>query len=991
MKRLLLILLISGIWLLISPVSYAIVDSNENDMSDLWEKQYNSGQLYPPSFFPLDDADGDGVSNQDESIAGTDPADGKPPDGFFQAQVIHSPAVYITGPNGPEIFSPQAFTISWATVMGKRYTLLYSPDLSAGSWTPIGDPVLGYGYDTGTVVAPSQVGGGMPDKLFWRVAVDDIDTDGDDFNDYEEYQKGTDPNLADHDDDGLPDAWEVLHGLSPNDNGDINVDEGPDGDPDSDTLINLYEYWYSGAPLDFDTDDDNLDDFYEAAISNTDLDNADTDGDQLTDDDEVLLHLTDPTLFDTDQDGLPDGFEVGSIHLDPLVHNNSANDSDQDGLSDIFEATYGFNPDVNDSTTDPDGDGLTTAQEAVYGTDPNDDDIDRDGLNDKQEKEHLPNPTNPWNWDTDGDSLPDKWELDYELDPTSHNNFNADNDQDGLGLHLEYRNGTNPNLGDTDIDGTPDGVEVAANTSPNDPDWGGTPPAEAPPAGSQFASAAPELSLPETYQAAFEVRAYGKKPTQSCAVCHKLEVQIDGKLYGPNEPATLLKGKTYDIRVKNTPVNLIPAGPEPPHIDNATFTVWPMPVGTQTVTAYPAESTEPDAFIATQDGVLQYIIGNDEKLLVQDKEWPDDKAGEPTNKKATFLAVEAVSEEKNPISQLKVGKMSEAGVLNGAGASATLDIEKDSDRFFLRVKDGGSIGGISLKISTVENPDATYNDDATQIDLVADEGDAISKSMLLVSDDVDDDHAVEGINDDVKNDRTHKVQLGGNFKIEGIKIGSGEWQTMDMKFPVKVEKTVNVKLVNCKYGGFFRGPCWEPGEVTNAKQALKERYAQTGINLIIAEVPGPWIGISGWLDSGQYPTEVVNGVLAVPQKTQDIIDDGPPLNQNQVVIYLVGRLNVSSGVFYNGVAIPPKYISDANVKYGNKVLVGSQAAGYSQYFTSSHELLHILLDAKHDDYETEYTDDKMLWHETVPNVWIDGTKRISPRQNEEIQTNPLVQ
>jgi hypothetical protein len=41
----------------------------------------------------------------------------------------------------------------------------------------------------------------------------------------------------------------------------------------------------------------------------------------------------------------------------------------------------------------------------------------------------------------------------------------------------EARQATNPRVADTDGDGTNDGTEVANNTDPTDPEWGGSPPA----------------------------------------------------------------------------------------------------------------------------------------------------------------------------------------------------------------------------------------------------------------------------------------------------------------------------------------------------------------------------------------------------------------------------------------------------------------------------------------------------------------------------------
>ena len=48
--------------------------------------------------------------------------------------------------------------------------------------------------------------------------------------------------VSDADRDGLPDDWEALNGLSPNDNGTFQINNGPNGDPDMDGLSNRIEW-----------------------------------------------------------------------------------------------------------------------------------------------------------------------------------------------------------------------------------------------------------------------------------------------------------------------------------------------------------------------------------------------------------------------------------------------------------------------------------------------------------------------------------------------------------------------------------------------------------------------------------------------------------------------------------------------------------------------------------------------------------------------------
>ncbi len=75
-----------------------------------------------------------------------------------------------------------------------------------------------------------------------------MDTDGDGYTDAEEAILHTDPTIADSDADGLPDFWEVAHGLNPHDNGSINPTNGPNGDPDGDSYTNLTEYLGGSNP-----------------------------------------------------------------------------------------------------------------------------------------------------------------------------------------------------------------------------------------------------------------------------------------------------------------------------------------------------------------------------------------------------------------------------------------------------------------------------------------------------------------------------------------------------------------------------------------------------------------------------------------------------------------------------------------------------------------------------------------------------------------------
>jgi hypothetical protein len=178
--------------------SALLLDGNNNQMSDLWEMACYDGELFPPSFLPNDDPDGDGWTNLEESIAGTDP--------FVNDS--HGPLRLSLKP----VAAPATFRAVWPTTTGKAYQLQCSETMDPGSWLPVEDQILGDGEDADLIVPTETQGGGPPPKLFWRVSITDVDLDGDRLTNYDEYLLGSDPESADSDEDGVDDATEYLEG-----------------------------------------------------------------------------------------------------------------------------------------------------------------------------------------------------------------------------------------------------------------------------------------------------------------------------------------------------------------------------------------------------------------------------------------------------------------------------------------------------------------------------------------------------------------------------------------------------------------------------------------------------------------------------------------------------------------------------------------------------------------------------------------------------------
>ncbi len=192
----------------------------------------------------------------------------------------------------------------------------------------------------------------------------------------------------------------------------------------------------------------------------------DFDGDGLSNAQEYELG-TDPRLLDSDSDGLSDYDEANTYGTNPAHA-----DSDGDGAQDGWEVENGFDPtDESDGALDPDEDGLSNAAEYTAGTDPLDPDTDVDTLLDGAEV--LTHHTNPLSPDTDADGMDDAWEV-----ATCANaripDASADPDADRLPNLDEYRAGTDPCDADTDDDGMSDYEETVLAANPLNPEFDGT-------------------------------------------------------------------------------------------------------------------------------------------------------------------------------------------------------------------------------------------------------------------------------------------------------------------------------------------------------------------------------------------------------------------------------------------------------------------------------------------------------------------------------------
>ncbi len=160
----------------IASVEVPGTDANGDGLSDIWQAHYNAYGL-PPG----EDTDGDGMTNADEKVAGTNPRQADDL-GEFEIQLLMSSGVSQSSTGA----------IRWMAAPGKLYQPQFTAQLGE-PWSNVGRPQRPAGgwFEVRFSRNDTNLPAGASAQGFFRLSVSDVDEDGDGITAWEESIIGT--------------------------------------------------------------------------------------------------------------------------------------------------------------------------------------------------------------------------------------------------------------------------------------------------------------------------------------------------------------------------------------------------------------------------------------------------------------------------------------------------------------------------------------------------------------------------------------------------------------------------------------------------------------------------------------------------------------------------------------------------------------------------------------------------------------------------------
>ncbi len=354
----------------------------------------------------------------------------------------------------------------------------------------------------------------------------------------------------------------------------------------------------------------------------------------------------------------------------------------------------------------------------------------------------------------------------------------------------------------------------------------------------------------------------------------------------------------------------------------------------------------------------------------------------------TLLSVDFLDASKNPVSTLKVGKWENA--FNAGPTVKDNFIDLDPDRFYVRVNDQSKkrTGKVSVKLST-DSTGTDYDDDATEIERneePANSGIFISTNMLMVSDDVDDDFTNPNVvADDTKNDRTHKIALGGKVKVQYPETGTVICEEEANVPPSLKAIDVNVIILRDKSAATGGVPVIAVATVSNFWNIAKERYAQVGVDIQwtgpTVEDPPAGVDLSDWLQVLDTSTSTV---LSAEAKTL-ISAVGTANTTADIHVFYVNRIAVGSS-FAGGLAVADFYFDESDDPFAYNMFINSSTSSPWGGYAAAHELTHLTTDAGHPTADTW----RLMHGAVLTTTGAAGSRRLTASEETTIRGNSHV-
>jgi len=311
-----------------------------------------------------------------------------------------------------------------------------------------------------------------------------------------------------------------------------------------------------------------------------------------------------------------------------------------------------------------------------------------------------------------------------------------------------------------------------------------------------------------------------------------------------------------------------------------------------------------------------------------------------------------VEDELVEAKELKIAKMGggqHIGFRSVNGVhTGELFMDMDIDRFYIQVPNLPVNDVVSVKFQTGHTVLADYRDTETIIDLKYDNEKKVhtSQSMILVSDDHDDDHSQNALGeendmfvDGFRNDRTHKAFIGGLARVSKITVNNEE-TVINKQLDIKKKKKVTVTVWRIK-NQTDNLPYVPLAKVNQHIKVMKERFAQIGleVNVIgpnIKEIPN-----SVNLDDGYQIVDAGNE--GVTQEEIDFLNAVATPAKTDIEIFYVeditdeSDINTPSAAGYSYIEQPNLPANE--VPFQNSLVMSDGASEY----VLAHELAHILI------------------------------------------------